>query len=429
MDNKVKVLSVCTSDSSGGAARAAYRIYQAVKPFDVDSRMFVKDKGTSEEDIYALRDFLPTNPFYRFFDCARNKIKNKWQHFIWGRYPNREHYYMSDLRSTNIQGALERLDYDILHLHWINQRFLPLGSLPEGKPIIWTLHDTWPFCGICHYFNECQGYRQSCGNCPQLKSHRLNDLSHKIWRRKNEIYKRLNLQIVAPSSWMGQCAAESGLLSQFQTTVIPNCIDPLEYKPLTSHEMSDRWHDLVARKNRKKFVLYGAMNATVDKRKGYSYLISALEQITDDRENNDIELVVFGANLSLGSSPIGLPTHFVGFVSDIHELVSLYSLADVMVVPSLNENLSCVIMESLACETPVVAFDIGGNGDMIDHQENGYLAKEKDSEDFANGILWCLENNMDGHLSQNARKKVLENYTPEVVGRQYAELYSSLLKQ
>ena len=98
-----------------------------------------------------------------------------------------------------------------------------------------------------------------------------------------------------------------------------------------------------------------------------------------------------------------------------------------MVVPSLTENLSCTIMESLSCGTPVVAFNIGGNGDMIDHLENGYLAQERNSKDFAHGILWCLENNKDGHMSQNARQKVLDNFTPEVVGGKYSDLYKNIL--
>jgi glycosyltransferase involved in cell wall biosynthesis len=83
-------------------------------------------------------------------------------------------------------------------------------------------------------------------------------------------------------------------------------------------------------------------------------------------------------------------------------------------------------MESLSCATPVCCFAIGGNGDMVEHQVNGYLAREKDAEDLAQGIRWCLENNRDGALSQAARNKVMENYTIERVGEEYVNLYKSL---
>ena len=108
-------------------------------------------------------------------------------------------------------------------------------------------------------------------------------------------------------------------------------------------------------------------------------------------------------------------------------MAKIYCCASLTVVPSRSENLSCAIMESLSCGTPVAAFDIGGNGDMIDHKENGYLARERNDADLANGILWCLENNNDGALSKAARQKVLDNYTPEIVARQYESLYKSLI--
>ena len=115
MGDKIRVLSVCTSDSSGGAARAAYRIHLAVQECGIDSRMFVKNKGTSDDRVSSVADFVPHNALYRAFDWVRNKVKNKWQHYQWGKYPKRGPYFMSDLRSTDIGGALRKIDYDILH--------------------------------------------------------------------------------------------------------------------------------------------------------------------------------------------------------------------------------------------------------------------------------------------------------------------------
>ena len=425
--NLTKVVSVCTSDSSGGAARAAYRIHQAVKTIGIDSRMFVKQKNTDDPDVIHLRDFIPGNPFYKAFDWVRNKVKNKWQHYIWGRYPNRSPYFMSDLRSTDINGALQKLDYDILHLHWINLRFIPLDKLPKDKPIVWTLHDSWPFCGVCHYFFDCDNYQKECGCCPSLSSNDTYDLSHTVWVKKRKIYERLNLQIVTPSQWLGECAEKSSLLGRFPITVIPNCIDTFVFRPLKEKEISPKWKTLQEKRGEKPLVLYGAMNATTDKIKGFSYLLSALMALEEQRGGNRFEMVVFGTDKPLDEVMTSIPIHYVGYVNDEEDMVSLYNLASAMVVPSLTENLSCTIMESLSCGTPVVAFNIGGNGDMIDHQQNGYLARGRDSQDLSQGILWCLENNKDGQLSKNARQKVMDNFTPEVVGEKYANLYKSIL--
>ena len=425
----IKVLSVNTSDTKGGAARAAYRIHQGVQSLGVDSRMFVKDKCQDDTSVISLDEFIPKNVVFKVFDWVCQKVKNKIQHFKWGKYPNRSKLYLSDTRGTKIFGALNKLDYDVLHLHWINQRFLKLSDLAKvDKPIVWTLHDSWPFCGVCHYFFDCEKYRTSCKQCQYLNNMKIeNDLSTQVWNEKFNTYRNLNLHIVTPSKWLGDCAKESALFSQFPVSVIPNCLDTNAFRQLEENEISPRWAKFSEKRLEKTFVLYGAVNAATDKRKGFANLLSAL-QILENQGEANFELIVFGANESDLKIDVNIPIHYVGYVSDTNELVSLYNLASVMVVPSLTENLSCAIMESLSCETPVCAFNIGGNGDMIDHKTNGYLALEQDDEDLANGILWCLENNKDKALSKNARKKVLDNYTSEIVSKQYKELYESLIK-
>ncbi len=103
-----------------------------------------------------------------------------------------------------------------------------------------------------------------------------------------------------------------------------------------------------------------------------------------------------------------------------------YAAADVIVVSSLEDNLPNMVMEAMACGTPVVGFDNGGIPEMIDHRENGYVADYRSAESLARGIRWVLENNTTGTLSQNARQKVLDTYAEEVIARQYKELYQSL---
>ena len=422
-EQPLKILSVSTSDTGGGAPRAAYRIHQGVRKLGVDSRMFVKNKGTKDANVIALDKFVPHNPLYQAFDWTRNKFKNKIQRFRWNRFPNREDVFMSDLRGTALHGALKKLDYDVLHLHWINQRFIPLEDLPKDKPIVWTLHDSWPFCGICHYFFDCDGYQKQCGDCPFLRSGKQNDLSYIVWKRKAELYKDLDLHIVSPSRWLANCAKRSSLFGRFPVEVIPNCLDVEAFRPLDEMELSPRWRAFQEKRVTKPFVLYGAVNAATDKIKGFANLLSAMKILEQNGHAEDFELIVFGADESELNMDVTIPIHTVGYVANTKELVSLYNLASVMVVPSLTENLSYAIMESLSCGTPVVAFDIGGNSDMIEHKVNGYLAPKKDDADLAKRILWCLENNAGNNLGNTGREKVIKEYTYESVCRQYVELY------
>ena len=419
MADRVKVLSVCSFDSFGGAGRAAYRIHQAVKPFGIDSQMFVKFKEREDNDIISLQDVVPKNLLYQLYDKVRNKVKNKLQHYIWGKYPSRESFYLSDLRSEDIHGALNNLNYDVLHLHWVNQRFLPLDQLPKNKPIIWTLHDSWPFCGICHLPLGCSAYQNECGACPSLSSEDRNDLSHRVWSKKKKIFEQLDIHVVAPSHWIAGCAGRSSLLGGFDVSVIPNCIDTDEFSPGSRVEAENRLH----LDSKRTHILFGAINAFHDKNKGFHFLVDALKHITD---RSNIDLIVFGAEEDAQTQDLPLPVANLGRVSDSSLIVAAFRAAAVTVVPSLSENLSNTIMESLACGAPVVAFDTGGNKDLIDHKENGYLARMKDVEDLANGILWCLDNNCRGELSSIARGKIIHNFTPRAVGQRYADLYKML---
>ena len=168
------------------------------------------------------------------------------------------------------------------------------------------------------------------------------------------------------------------------------------------------------------------MGATSDPRKGFKELKEALSKL---KNPENIELLVFGSAKPHKPSDLGLVTHYLGSLSDDISLVTLYNSADLMVVPSLQENLSNAIMESLACGTPVVGFNIGGNSDMIDHKKNGYLAYPQDSNDLLKGIEWVLNNKEYDQLSLNSRSKVLVEFDSKIVSKNYIDLYKDILNK
>lgn len=416
----MKVLFINTSDSQGGAARAAMRIMHGVQREGIDAQIFVKWRSSQADDVIGLSRFVPHNVFYRIGDRIANKIKNKWQHHKWRAYKRtKQDAYMSDMRSTCIHGALQKLDYDILHLHWVNDRFLDVEALKKiRKPIVWTLHDSWPFTGICHVPHDCRNYEIHCGACPKLGSCEENDLANEVFERKRRAYKELNLHIVTPSKWLADCARRSALFRRFPITIIPNCIDTELYQPMDKLNARKQ----LGLEDEKKYLLFGAMHVLTDVNKGFSYLKEALSYVS----GRDTELLVYGTNDDLKRYELPMTTHSLGYINNDKIMVLLYNAADVCIVPSLSENLSNTIMESLSSGTPVVGFDIGGNGEMIDHMKNGYLAKERDCEDMAKGIEWCLSNNKDKVLIKNARSKVMNNYTIDIVSKRYTNLYQSL---
>ena len=417
----MRVLFVNTNENYGGAARAANRIMRGVQRCGVEAQMFVKNKHSQAVDVVSIWQYVPKNSIYKVFDWVAEKIKNKWQHYKWNPYKDtKKDVFLSDIRSMTSHGALQKLNYDIVHLNWINQRFLDIRELVKiKKPIVWTLHDSWAFTGICHVSYECKLYEHHCSACPMLGSSKERDYAYEVFDKKLKAYKDLDLHIVTPSKWLADCAKRSALFGNFPITVIPNCIDTDLYQPMDKTDA----RKVLGLENDKKYLLYGAMHVLKDANKGFAYLKKALKQIKD----TDAELLVYGTNEDMHCYNLPIPARSLGYINNDKMMALLYNAADVCIVPSLSENLSNTIMESLSCGTPVVGFDIGGNSDMIDHKRNGYLAKEKDCEDLAKGIEWCLVHNADGAMSKNAREKVMNNYTIEIVSEQYKKLYESLL--
>lgn len=323
---------------------------------------------------------------------------------------------------NNLNRRIDELDPEIVHLHWINKGFVRIEALGNiDRPIVWTLHDMWSFTGGCHYTAGCEKYRETCGACPQLGSDEESDLSNRVWKRKSRAWNGIDLSIVTPSQWLAHRARESSLFKDRQICVIPYCLDTDSYRP-RDRVKGRKLFDLPLETN---IVLFGADYGTP--RKGMHHLESALKTLSDTDLKLDLELAVFGAYEADNTSEFGkFKTHYLGYLDEIG-IQMLFSTADVTVVPSVQDNHPNIVLESLACGTPCVAFDIGGMPDMIDHRESGYLATPFDTHDLAEGIRWTLEDRQPRTLGEAGRKTVESRYTEERISSRYHDLYEAIL--
>ena len=164
-------------------------------------------------------------------------------------------------------------------------------------------------------------------------------------------------------------------------------------------------------------------------RKGFNYLKEACEYLSrrEKISKDELLIVVFGGNSEEIAALLPYPVYHVGYIRDAEKMIDLYNAVDLFVIPSMEDNLPNTIMEAMACGTPCVGFDVGGIPEMIDHRQNGYVAEYKNADDLANGIRWILEEADPEILSTNARKKVEQSYSEEIVAKQHMALYHSLL--
>ena len=414
----MNLLILNTFDNQGGAAIATYRLHSGLRSIGIKSHLLVQGKKTDDYSVIG-----PTTKWQKVlallrphFDGITTNLYRKRQKVIFSPA-----WFPEKLAST-----VASLNPDIVHLFWINGGFLRIETLKKIKqPIVWTLHDMWPFTGGCHYNDECFKFQQSCGNCPVLNSERERDLSHYVWERKRKSWEGVPIVVVATSHWIADMARSSSIFGGQRIEVIPNGIDTEVYKPVDKG-VARAAYNLPQEKH---LILFSAFGATSDKRKGNQFLVQALEKMSQLGWGAKTELIIIGASEPENPPDLGMKVHYIGQLHDEVSQVLLYSAADVVVAPSMQENLSNTVIEALSCGTPVVAFNIGGMPDMIDHQLNGYLAAPFDTNDLADGIMWVLENeSRHDLLSKHARQIVLERYTLKAIANRYLALYQSILK-
>lgn len=413
----MNVLLLNTSDIAGGAARAAYRLHQGLQRIGIDSQMLVQDKSSIDKNVTAPLTRLGQN-------IARTRVAVDALPLKFYRERDQSTFSLQWLPDRTAHKVVQ-LEPDVINLHWTSEAFVGVETIAKfNRPLVWTLHDMWAFTGGCHYSQDCERYTASCGACVQLGSSKDADLSRWVWQRKAKAWKNLNLTIVALSSWLAKCANSSSLFKELRVEIIPNGLDIETYRPIERKIA----RELLKLPQDKQIIVFGSLKATGDKRKGFYLLQPALQELSKSGWKDKLELVIFGASQPENLPEFGFKAHYLGTLSDDLSLALVYSAADVFVLPSTQENLANTVMEAIACGIPCVAFHIGGMPDMIEHQENGYLAQPYKIEDLAQGIVWVLENQERYQkLSHRARKKAEQEFTLEIQAQRYLSLFTEIL--
>lgn len=410
----MNILHIVAGDLTGGAARGAYWLHNGLKECGVDSRIFTNSN-------IALGDAHVISTIESKKDKAFNIIRQGMDSVLLEFYPKRKQLiFSSGLFGFDFTRTTEYKEADIIHLHWVNAGFVNIRHLSKiKKPIIWTIRDMWPMTGGCHYSLGCYKYQTGCGQCEHLQSDKNYDLSKFILNRKKR-YLPKKLVIVAISKWLAEVAKKSELYRNSEVLMISNNVNTEDFFPVKNDEAKN----MLGLITDKKIILVGSTNLK-DSYKGFDKYLDAISVLDKDR----YLLCFFGKIDHETVKNTGFEYKIFGFLHDNISLRLAYSSADVFVAPSLMEAFGKTLAESMACGTPVVAFGATGLLDIVDHKENGYLAKPFDTADLATGIEWVLHAPNYEELSINAREKVLNEFDSSVVAKQYIQLYESVLEK
>jgi glycosyltransferase involved in cell wall biosynthesis len=414
----VKVIHVNSTAHDGGAARAAYRIHLGQRRIGIDSRMAVIHRKLDDPSVIA-----PLGMAGR----VRAVIGGRAEAKLLARQRSANSVFHSlGLFGAGLARWLNASDADLVNLHWVAAATLSIGEIAAiRKPLVWTMHDMWPFSGAEHYEDLDNPGRCNRGydKASRAATDSGPDLDAWVFRRKRRAWGGSRFNLVSPSRWLAERAGQSALFARMPRRVIPNGIDLDLYKPLDRRAA----RQALNLPQDKLLVLFGAMASTTDRRKGFHLLAPALQALARDPACGPrTELLVFGARAPKQPVDLGLPVHYLGQFGDDLAMALIYSAADLFVAPSLQDNLPNTLVEALACGTPCVAFEIGGMPDLVPDASSGALAPPGDIEGLARAIATVLARS--GEPARAACRQSAEaRYRDTAVAAQYRACYQEIL--
>lgn len=384
--------------------------------------MYVLTKASHHEDSVVAYD-PPGNLAARLSRIARREFLSYGLRRYQSSAPDGLANFCDD-RSMYGSDPWRRIpEYDLIHLHWL-LAFLDyttfFAALPPGTPLVWTLHDMAPFTGGCHWNQGCRRFAEECGACPQLGSGEESDWTRGVWRRKRKSLEKIasqQLHIVTPSQWLQEERKRSALFSRFSGSVIPYGIDTDVFAPRDRRTA----REVFGLPLECKIVLFLADALNIP-RKGFSTLAEALPGMAPN---------VLLLSVGRGRPPAPNTVAHVHFdeIQNDRILSYAYSAADVLAVPSLQDNLPNTILESLACGTPVVASDVGGIADAVRPGLTGYLARAGDVAGLRAIICRMLERDDERiEMSKTCRSIALGEYSMQLQAQRYMALYQELYR-
>ncbi len=408
------------ASSSGGAYVAAQRISDALNQVDGVESVHLVFEGQPGPHILWANNWIKKKLAFLLhalekLDFLRHE-KGKSIRFA----------FSHALTGINITQLHQIQQADVIHLHWVNKGFLSLRGIEAlirtGKRIVWTCHDVWPFTGGCYHPRGCDHFVQGCGNCQYLKSPSEQDLSARLFKRKQNIWGQKGIDFVTPSDWLKQTAIRSSMLQcpSEKITTIPNGID-VSFFAVPTLEEKMRSRKFFELQEGKITILFSAANLT-NRAKGFVEFLEVCSNI--QALGIDIQALVVGDKRGAEfASTVAL--QYAGFISDPVLIRNAYWASDFYITTSHEENLPTTIMESLSCGVPVGAFAVGGIPEMIVDGQTGVLAEKLNVGEMTQKVANFLvsANNIGETICENCKNFAQNHYSDAVIAKEYLKIY------
>lgn len=322
---------------------------------------------------------------------------------------------------------IERIKPDVINLHNIHGYYLNVEILFEylaktDIPVVWTLHDCWPFTGHCSYFDRyhCEKWKSGCHHCPNSKGYPKSlflDRSKANYARKKELFnKPKNITFVAVCNWMAN-NVKASFLGGYPVETIYNGVDIETFRP--RFEGLNGSNSLKAKLgiNENAKVVLGVAS-TWDRRKGLDDFVKLRTMMTDE-----YAIVLVGLN---DKQIAALPEGVLGIkrTESVDQLAELYSLADVFVNPTYVDNFPTTNIEALACGTPVVTYRTGGSPEAID-EKTGMVVNQGEMNLLLPAVEFVAKNKPS--YTKACREKAVRMFNKQDRFEDYVNLFNRVV--
>lgn len=410
----MKVIHISTSNIGGGAPRAVSRIHKALLTKSIDSEIWVNHKNDIDYSVTG-----PSNKVIKSYNKLKFYLSRLFVKLL--KTENKVLHSPQLFPSFFWIKLINNSDADIVHLHWFQHEMLSISDIKKiKKPLIWTLHDMWAFCGAEHvsYDNRFQeGYSKK--NRPN--SEFGFDLNRWVFKRKLRHWVK-PIHLIAPSHWMEQSIRKSFLMNKWPVHLIPNTLNLKAWKPIEKKIARQQ----LALPQELNLILFGSASGTREYHKGFDLLQLCIKKLNNSKDSQKIGLVIFGQSKPKNPIKLNIPVFYLGYLHSDLLMRTAYSSSDLVVVPSRIESFGQVASEANACGAPVVAFKTSGLKTTILHKKTGYLARPFDIDDFVSGIYWVIKNN-NLKLKKDCRAFAKTNFDFDVIAKRHITVYNEVI--
>jgi len=443
MKNKPNILQINHADIRGGAGKISYDLFRMLNNLGYNTYFAVGIKESKNKKVIQISNCQNQDPFERFLSKLSTRfhkipVLRMLSHKInqlrtLSTLPQKIRCYLNgidDFEFPETSGLFRLIPHftpHIIHCHSLCWGYFDLRMLPEINqkvPIVITHHDAWLIGGSCLHPVDCGRWRIGCGQCPLFSKKNLicRDGTADNWKQKAEIFKKCKLCVITPCQWLldmvHQSMMKDGII---MSRVIPNGVDLNSFHPENKNGARIEM-DLPINK---KIILFVGGNLRKSKWKDYQTLKSTVKNISN--YGIDVLCVVVGGESSsviYGEAEI----KFIPFVSDSSILTHYYNAADIYVHPARVDTFPTVILEALACGTPVVASAVGGIPEQIIEGKTGFLVPPGDSQTMAERIIFLLEHEEVRHqMGKQAAEDAKDRFGLERMVNEYVQVYEELV--